>query len=234
MTKIGMHGVGDRLRLVGGPAADPRAEAHAPHASEATLSPREARQRIARENTSAAMLAPDDARWMFAQEVASRLEGGRAALLRPADRRELVEVAGKLGVRAFDANLVIALVQDAARRGEDVVLQPDAAVPSQASPGQPKSAARGTPGRHAGVHSANAHQPAVHPRSARTPPSPRLDLVSRIDADANEAATRRLQALLAMVPLRAQEARDRVIDKVIASVVLGVILLITLISLMGP
>lgn len=230
MTKIGVHGVGDRLRLVGGPAVDPRADAA--RASEAMPSPREARQRIARENASAAMLPPDDARWMFAQEVASRLEGGRAALLRPADRRELVEVAGRLGVRAFDANLVIALVQDAARRGEDVVLQPDAAVPSQRAMGKATIATSGNRDRHAPARP-GAH-PGTHQRSSLARPNARLDLVSSIDADTNEEATRRLRALLAMVPLRAQEARDRVIDQVIASVLLGLILLVTLIALLGP
>jgi hypothetical protein len=226
MTKIGTHASGGGLRLVSGAEDAPREQAVSAHGA-AEAPPRDARRRIARENASASMLAPDDARWMYAQEVATRLEGGRAAILRPADRRELVEIAGKLGVREFDANLVIALVQDAARRGEDLVLHPDAALPS---------ARRGVMREEGLAHGA--------PRGARTAGTagPRLagragaglDAVSRVDADANEHATRRLQALLAMVPLRAEEARDRVIDKVIASVVLGAILLITLISLMGP
>lgn len=76
---------------------------------------RTARRDIARENHEAA-LAADDARAAFAVEVARAIEGGKAALLRPEVRRSLVEAAQGKGLRAFDANLIIAVVQDAVRR----------------------------------------------------------------------------------------------------------------------
>lgn len=75
------------------------------------------------ENRMAA-LAADDVRAAFASAVAGRLEGGRAAILRPEARRALMTSSAKLGLRAFDASLVIAIVQDAARRGEGVASGP--------------------------------------------------------------------------------------------------------------
>ena len=59
-----------------------------------------------------------DARGVFAARVAESLEGGRAAVLRPARRRRLIRIARMLGIREFDAHLLIALAQDRARRGE--------------------------------------------------------------------------------------------------------------------
>ena len=86
---------------------------------ELDATPPAARRIIARENHAAA-LAADDARWLFAQHVKDSVEGGRAALLRPQVRRNLVARAEAMGLRPFDANLVIAIVQDAARRGEQL------------------------------------------------------------------------------------------------------------------
>jgi len=63
-------------------------------------------------------IARTDPRWVFAVLVASRLEGGRAAVLRPEQRERLLRAGRGLGLRPFDAALAIALVQDAARRGE--------------------------------------------------------------------------------------------------------------------
>jgi hypothetical protein len=60
---------------------------------------------------------PDDARAILATRVAASLEGGRAAILRPESRRRVVALATRLGLRPFDANLIIAIVQDGARRG---------------------------------------------------------------------------------------------------------------------
>ncbi len=57
---------------------------------------------------------------LFASVVASRVEGGRAGIVRPTVRRELMRAAGLAGLRAFDATLIIALVQDRARRGESL------------------------------------------------------------------------------------------------------------------
>lgn len=75
---------------------------------------------VLRENRRAAdaRLTADDARRILALRTAEALDGGRAAVLRPESRRRLLQLAHMLGVRAFDANLVIAIVQDGARRGE--------------------------------------------------------------------------------------------------------------------
>ena len=79
--------------------------------------PRAIRRAIAQENHAAA-LAVDDARWLFARHVRESVEGGKAAIVRPDVRRRLVSRAEGMGLRPFDANLVIAIVQDAARHGE--------------------------------------------------------------------------------------------------------------------
>lgn len=74
-------------------------------------------------------LVASDARFRFASEVARQLEGGKAAILRPERRDVLVARAERDGILAFDANLVIALVQDATRRGDLVtpsMIQPPA------------------------------------------------------------------------------------------------------------
>lgn len=73
---------------------------------------------VASENIAAAGLAATDARWVLALRVAETLEGGRAAILRPDRRERLLRIASTMGLRAFDANLVIAIVQDAARSGD--------------------------------------------------------------------------------------------------------------------
>jgi hypothetical protein len=76
------------------------------------------RARIAEENARAAELPADDARLVLAIRVRDALDGGRAAILAPDKRRDLVGSASRLGLKPFDANLIIAIVQDAARRGE--------------------------------------------------------------------------------------------------------------------
>jgi hypothetical protein len=80
----------------------------------------EARRRVALENRLAAgtpNLSHADPCWQLASEVSLALDGD---VLAPATRRQLLERAGRLGVRQFDANLLIALVQDRARRGETI------------------------------------------------------------------------------------------------------------------
>ena len=69
--------------------------------------------------SDAAQIAPTDPRWVVAVRVAEQLQGGQAAILAPEDRRRLVALAERLGLRAFDAALIIAIVQDAARSGLD-------------------------------------------------------------------------------------------------------------------
>lgn len=76
------------------------------------------RLRIAAENHAASSLGATDARWVLAVQVMRSLEGGKAALLRPEKRRSLLIAARTLGLRDFDANLVIAIVQDGVRSGE--------------------------------------------------------------------------------------------------------------------
>jgi len=110
-----------RLRLVGtppeaarpaprrraGPLADPlarRTAERSPAARHAAPQPAEVRP----------VLAADDPRWVLALRVAESLEG---TTLAPAKRARLIEMGRKFGLTAFDANLVIAVVQDQARRG---------------------------------------------------------------------------------------------------------------------
>lgn len=87
-------------------------------ASAATVSP-------GRNSVAASRTAPQrrihasDARWALAVRTAALMEGGRVGLLRPENRRRVLETAKLLGLRAFDANLIIAIVQDAARTGDD-------------------------------------------------------------------------------------------------------------------
>lgn len=76
------------------------------------------RTEVARENTAAAGFSELDMRAVLALRVAESLEGGRAAILRPERRDRLTRLATRLGLRPFDAALVIAIVQDGVRSGE--------------------------------------------------------------------------------------------------------------------
>jgi len=98
-----------RLRLVG---------ADDPQALEQWRAARIRREEVTRENRIAASqpaLEPADPRWVLAAKTYAHLQG---ATLTPERRERLLGIAKKLGLRAFDANLVIAVVQDHARRGE--------------------------------------------------------------------------------------------------------------------
>ena len=55
-----------------------------------------------------------DPRWVLALRTSELLEG---AVLPPEKREKLVRLGKVMGLTAFDANLVIAIVQDQARRG---------------------------------------------------------------------------------------------------------------------
>lgn len=57
----------------------------------------------------------DDPRWLLARRVFEQLQGGSAAILPPESRTRLNTVGRRLGLRAFDISLVIAIVQDHAR-----------------------------------------------------------------------------------------------------------------------
>lgn len=74
-------------------------------------------KQVGSENRRAASLANADARRIMAQRVAECLDGGRAGILVPERRRALIGTAERLGLRRFDANLIIAIVQDRFRRG---------------------------------------------------------------------------------------------------------------------
>ncbi len=97
------------LRLVNADAVPASRSRHAPVSAD----------RVVRaENVAASRLDGTDARWVLAVRATMALEGGRAAILRPDDRRTLVSLAESLGLRPFDAALIIAIAQDAARCGE--------------------------------------------------------------------------------------------------------------------
>ena len=70
---------------------------------------------LARETARERSFDPNDARWQLAGETQRALQG---AVLAYEDRKRLLALANRLGIRAFDANLIVALVQDRARRGE--------------------------------------------------------------------------------------------------------------------
>jgi len=56
---------------------------------------------------------------LFAQEVQSYLEGGRAAILRPSKRRMLIAAGIKAGLRPFQTQLIMAQVQEDRRHVAD-------------------------------------------------------------------------------------------------------------------
>lgn len=97
---------------------------------------------VAAENQAAAAMPATDARWVMAVRVSEALEGGRAAVLRPRARSNLLTTARVLGLRPFDANLVIAIVQDAARRGESPLGFETADRLAMVAPPPPASAGR--------------------------------------------------------------------------------------------
>lgn len=92
-------------------------------AAERLASERRARMSVAAENhaASAQEFDPTDPRWVLAVRTAGAIEGGRAAVLPPEARARLLGLATRLGLRPFDAHLVMAIVQDAARCGREVV-----------------------------------------------------------------------------------------------------------------
>ncbi len=92
------------LRLVGASEDWPTTDEHRRH-------------EIAAENRRAAAnptLDPTDPRWVLAVRAYSQLQGSAMTWDR---RQRVLDTADRLGVRPFDANLIIAIVQDHARRG---------------------------------------------------------------------------------------------------------------------
>lgn len=171
---------GPRLRLVGvrpGPSDRP-----------GNASPQTPRQRVAQENHAASRTAQSlpesDLRMVFAVNVASSLEGGRAALLPPDRRRSLVRAAASLGLKPFDANVVIAMVQNAAREGEDV------RVVAGVLPLMRRRGDIGTPLK-------SAEQPKVVPATARAAiDRPRENPAPKRSSDASDAEKLRLQRMM--------------------------------------
>jgi len=88
-----------RPRLIFHPAQTPRRDARA--------------RRSSPEGTPAA-LSPTDPRWVLALRTREVLDGDR---LGPASRASLIRLGRMMGLNTFEANLVIAIVQDGARRG---------------------------------------------------------------------------------------------------------------------
>lgn len=68
----------------------------------------------------------DDPRWVLAVMTSEALEG---SLLPPEKRERIVRTAERWGLTPFDANLIIAVVQDQARRGVAAGARPAAAEP---------------------------------------------------------------------------------------------------------
>ncbi len=94
--------------------------------------------------TPAAGQAPSafDPRWVLAVRVNYALDGGRAAILDPQSRAVLIDLAKLLGLRPFDANLIIAIVQDSKRQTGDG-LTPDTRARLGLLPDPARAAARG-------------------------------------------------------------------------------------------
>ena len=67
-----------------------------------------------------------DPRWVLAVRVAEHLQG---SILPPSARDRLVRLGKTLGLTPFDANLIIAIVQDQARRGYAPAYCPTASEP---------------------------------------------------------------------------------------------------------
>lgn len=94
------------------------------HDRAAATQPTSAVRDVERENRRSVTLSALDSRWVLAVQVKRSLEGGRAAVLPPESRERLIGLGARLGLRPFDTSLVIAVVQDGAREGDDP-LAPD-------------------------------------------------------------------------------------------------------------
>ena len=81
---------------------------------------RRAEINIQNENRAAAThpeMQSSDPRWVLAARAYSQLQG---SALTPERRQRVLRTAEQLGIRPFDANLIIAIVQDQARRGRGI------------------------------------------------------------------------------------------------------------------
>lgn len=105
-------------RAVAGGGGRVAAATYAAGPSASFAARRKAEQQIESENKAASMSALDP-RWALAVRTNTLLQGGRAAILPPESRRFLISLGKDINLRPFDSNLVIAIVQDAARAGYD-------------------------------------------------------------------------------------------------------------------
>jgi hypothetical protein len=87
-------------------------------ASEAASEVVAVRRAVALENRLAGDLPDTEPYEELARRTIDPIQGGRAAVLPPEVRRRLVAGAVRSGMRPFEAHLVLAAVQDAARHGE--------------------------------------------------------------------------------------------------------------------
>lgn len=136
------------------------------------------RRRVAGENRRASD-ARIDPRWILAARAYAQLQG---AILTPERRDRVLRTARRLGVPVFDANLIIAAVQDRARRGqgpadawetirgigEDETSRP-AVPPAPAAPGRRRTDA---PGRSVPARTAAVAATVSRPASTSTSPAP--------------------------------------------------------------
>jgi hypothetical protein len=76
-----------------------------------------------------------DPRWVLALRTSERLQG---TILPPEDREQLLSLGRTLGLTPFDSNLVIAIVQDQARRGQPAEHCPQAGVAQLAMVPRPR------------------------------------------------------------------------------------------------
>ena len=104
------------LRMVES-TARPLGPDHGPRGAKGTFHGMSDSGRVAKENHAARGFTIDPRVLELAEEAARNIEGGRAAMLTPEKRRKVMSLATKLGVRTFDASLVIAIAQDRARQG---------------------------------------------------------------------------------------------------------------------
>jgi len=72
-------------------------------------------------------LDPNDPRWVLASQTALQLQG---AALSPARRDNLLKLSHRLGLRPFDANMIIAVVQDEARQNPTSTKQTASTAPA--------------------------------------------------------------------------------------------------------
>lgn len=126
-----------RLSLVGVRPTEPDAPTQPAEAALEKPSRASAVQQAAIRRHAAAGTSPAEA---FALAARAALQGGRAAILTPERRQSLNRLAQDMGVRPFDATLIIAAVQDRARAGLPAPLAAELPLgPADAEPAKKKA-----------------------------------------------------------------------------------------------